>query len=73
MFHLVGLKRTLLIYIKFALLVIEKCGFGVPFKWSAPPEASDGSMSLQKAMEIVNASSPMMIFAPWVTSIPLAK
>ena len=59
--------------IQFALLVIEKCGFGVSFKWSAPPEASDGSMSLQKAMEVVNDSYTLMVFAPWLMSLPLAR
>ena len=58
---------------KFSLLVIEKCGFSVPFQWSAPPEASDGSMSLQKAMEVVNDTYTLSSFAPWLMSLPLTK
>jgi len=55
------------------LLVIENCGFGVPFKWSALPEANDGSMSLQKAMQIVNDNIALTVFAPWLMSLPLGK
>jgi len=58
---------------KFALLVIEICGFGVPFKWAAPPKADDGSMSLQQAIQVVGDNSPLLIFAFWLTSLPLAK
>ncbi|KAF8345234.1 cytochrome P450 [Amanita rubescens] len=47
---------------KFALLVIENCGF-----------ANDGSMSLQKAMQIVNDNIALTVFAPWVMSLPLGN
>ncbi|KAF8345233.1 cytochrome P450 [Amanita rubescens] len=58
---------------KFALLVIEVCGFGVPFKWAEPPKANDGSIPLQEAIQVVGENSPLLIFAFWLTSLPVAK
>ncbi|KAF8333794.1 cytochrome P450 [Amanita rubescens] len=58
---------------KFALLVIEVCGFGVPFKWAEPPKANDGSIPLQEAIRVVGENSPLLIFAFWLTSLPVAK
>jgi hypothetical protein len=58
---------------KFALLMVQICGFGIPFKWSAPPEANDGSMTLQEAMSVVNESFLWAAFAPWALQLPFAK
>ncbi|KAF8637877.1 hypothetical protein AX17_002500 [Amanita inopinata Kibby_2008] len=58
---------------KYTLLVLAKCGFGLPSSWSTPPEAVDGSMSVQEAMHIVAGSSMVAVFAPWLMRLPFAK
>ena len=58
---------------KFALLMVQICGFGIPFKWSAPPATNDGNMTLQEAMDVVGASHLWATFAPWAMQLPFAK
>jgi len=55
------------------LLMVQICGFGIPFKWSAPPEANDGSMTLQETMNVVNTTFLWAAFAPWAMQLPFAK
>ncbi|KAK2462367.1 hypothetical protein APHAL10511_005673 [Amanita phalloides] len=58
---------------KFALLVIMKCGFGVPFSWSTPPEANDGSTSLQQALQLITDNFILVIYGNWLLRLPLPK
>ncbi|KJA21394.1 hypothetical protein HYPSUDRAFT_67739 [Hypholoma sublateritium FD-334 SS-4] len=51
--------------VKFALLIIGKCGFGFPFKWADPARTSDGRMSVQEALRISADSFIVTLFTPW--------
>ncbi|CAK5261847.1 unnamed protein product [Mycena citricolor] len=42
--------------LKFAFLVICRCGFGFPSSWADPPKSSDTEMSAQEALRIVSNS-----------------
>jgi len=59
--------------LKFALLMIEICGFGIPFNWSDSREAGTGSATLQGAIRLVSKSYLWATFVPWVMGLPFAK
>ncbi|KAG5646389.1 hypothetical protein DXG03_003712 [Asterophora parasitica] len=57
---------------KLALLVISRCGFGLPFDWAAPPVAPDGKMSVQEALRVLTKSHIVALLMPdWVRYLPL--
>lgn len=59
---------------KLALLILARCGFGLPFNWSAPPTGPNGSMTIQEAIRIVADTTPLAIFLPkWLLSLPFRK
>ncbi|KAF8626099.1 hypothetical protein AX15_005083 [Amanita polypyramis BW_CC] len=58
---------------KFSMLIMAKCGLGIPFSWSSPPETDDGSMSIQKAMAIVSETSLLAAFAPFLMMVPISR
>ncbi|KAG6819746.1 hypothetical protein H0H93_009046 [Arthromyces matolae] len=56
---------------KFALLVIAKCGFGLPYHWSSPPTDVDGKMSIQEALRFLADTFLLdFIFPSWVLRLP---
>ncbi|KAF9269583.1 cytochrome P450 [Marasmius fiardii PR-910] len=59
---------------KFALLVLGTCGFGFDFNWSAPPETSEGEMTVQEAIRTVLDANMMLSFAPeWMKRLPFSR
>ncbi|KAG6844480.1 hypothetical protein H0H87_006616 [Tephrocybe sp. NHM501043] len=53
---------------KMALLIIAKCGFGLPVKWSAPPIGSDGNMAVHEALRVlVDSYIVSMLMPNWLT------
>jgi cytochrome P450 len=59
--------------LKFALLVIAACGFGVnTFTWSDPPTGESGEMSIQESLRIVSETNLFAASAPkWVWKLPI--
>ncbi|KAG6815553.1 hypothetical protein H0H87_000605, partial [Tephrocybe sp. NHM501043] len=57
---------------KMALLIIAKCGFGLPVHWSTPPFGPDGNMSVQEAIRVLVDSYIIGMMMPtWVQYLPL--
>lgn len=59
--------------LKFALLVIAACGFGVDtFTWSDPPMGESGEMSIQESLRIVSETNLFATSVPkWVWKLPI--
>ncbi|KAH6873723.1 cytochrome P450 [Coprinopsis sp. MPI-PUGE-AT-0042] len=53
-----------------ALLVIGSCGFGFNFTWTDPPVSADGTMSLQRALEVLNSRQVLVLVPSWVKRLP---
>ncbi len=61
-------------YDQYALFVIGKCAFGLPFKWSDPPTAPDGTLSLQEALRRTTDDSVLMRLTPnWAFKLPIER
>ncbi|KAF8914791.1 cytochrome P450 [Mucidula mucida] len=61
---------------KLALLIIGRCGFGFPFDWITPLQASehDGDMSVNEAFRLVAEESLFLTFAPkWLKDLRLKR
>ncbi|KAG6909423.1 hypothetical protein DXG01_000576 [Tephrocybe rancida] len=57
---------------KTALLVIAKCGFGLPVEWSAPPVGPDGKITVQEAVRVLADSYIVSLIMPsWVQYLPV--
>ena len=52
--------------IKFAMMVISSCAFGVPLPWSDEKENEDGKIPIHKAIRIVSDKIAIRIAAPWI-------
>ncbi|EPQ50623.1 cytochrome P450 [Gloeophyllum trabeum ATCC 11539] len=58
---------------KFALGMISRCGFGLPFPWSSPTESSD-EMSFEEALTIVTEKAVVRLAAPrWLYYLPIKQ
>ncbi|KAJ7927562.1 cytochrome P450 [Mycena leptocephala] len=61
------------ITVKFAFLVISACGFGFPSTWETP-QAADGSMSAQEALNIVSDTPLILLIVPkWLWYLPIPR
>jgi len=61
-------------YDQYALFVIGKCAFGLPFKWSDPPTAPDGTLSLQEALRLSTDNFILMRLTPnWAFKLPIER
>lgn len=59
---------------KLALLVISTCGFGWSFAWDEPPMNEDGTMGIQKALNVYTTNILLLVIAPeWAFKLPIAK
>lgn len=59
---------------QYALFMIGKCAFGLPFKWSDPPTASDGTLSLQEALRLTTDNFLTMLLTPnWAFKLPINR
>jgi len=59
---------------QYALFIIGKCAFGLPFKWSDPPTASDGTLSLQEALHLTTNNFLTMLLTPnWAFKLPINR
>ncbi|KAK1232459.1 hypothetical protein PQX77_004397 [Marasmius sp. AFHP31] len=59
---------------KFALLVLGICAFGFDFNWTAPPETTEGEMSVQEAIRTILDENMLLVFAPdWVKKLPFER
>ncbi|PAV19758.1 cytochrome P450 [Pyrrhoderma noxium] len=59
---------------KFALSIIARCGFGLPFSWDEPIVEKDGSMSLQESLRLVSENNLARTSAPkWFWKLPIQK
>ncbi|KAG7095474.1 hypothetical protein E1B28_006213 [Marasmius oreades] len=72
--HTIEIPAIQALTFKLALLVLGTCGFGFDFNWSAPPETSEGEMTVQEAIRTVLDANMMLSFAPaWVKSLPFSN
>ncbi|OBZ67417.1 hypothetical protein A0H81_12673 [Grifola frondosa] len=56
----------------FALGIIMRCGFGMPFSWNDPEES--GEMSFDKAINFAMRNLSTRLFAPrWAYKLPIKK
>jgi hypothetical protein len=77
-----------LTFLQFAFLVISACGFGFPSTWFVincgnelqlmvsreTPQAADGSMSAQEALNIVSDTPLIQLFVPkWLWYLPIPR
>ncbi|KXN80680.1 Cytochrome P450 4d8, partial [Leucoagaricus sp. SymC.cos] len=59
---------------QYTLFIIGKCAFGLPFTWSEPPTAPDGTMSLQEALRLSNETFLTRVLTPkWAFKLPIAS
>ncbi|KAH7920397.1 cytochrome P450 [Leucogyrophana mollusca] len=66
----VDVPSTEALTLKFALIIIASCGFGVPFSWAAPP-SHDGQLSIQECLQTIAHTNVFAIAAPgWVWRLP---
>ena len=64
----------LIIIYQFALSIIARCGFGLPFSWDEPIVEKDGSMSLQESLRLVSENNLARTSAPkWFWKLPIQK
>ena len=54
-----------------ALLIIGACGFGFEFTWSDPPVSADGTMSLHRALEVMNTRQVLLLVPKWIKRLPI--
>jgi len=59
---------------QYALFIIGKCAFGLPFKWSDPSTASAGTLSLQEALHSTTNDFYTMLLTPdWAFNLPINR
>ncbi|KAH6870889.1 hypothetical protein BKA70DRAFT_1242202 [Coprinopsis sp. MPI-PUGE-AT-0042] len=56
---------------RLALLVIGSCGFVFRFTWTDPPVSADGTMSLQRALEVLNTRQTLLLVPKWIKRLPI--
>ncbi|TFK28631.1 cytochrome P450 [Coprinopsis marcescibilis] len=70
--RVVEIERAQEYTVKFALLILSNCCFGLKFDWAEPPTAVDAEMSLLKSLEIVNSQAGLVLGAipSWIIKLP---
>ncbi|GJJ06948.1 hypothetical protein Clacol_001144 [Clathrus columnatus] len=57
--------------LRFALIIIARCGFGLPMSWT---EEQPGTMSFGEALAVVSETAiPRLILPNWVYKLPIKK